>query len=118
MVIALLPGPITRLFIAGAEGEALAIGVTALRIFGLTYLTRWLSFATQSYMLAWKRRCPLPFLSVSTALVFPVILLAALGSLGLNGLWINFPATSAMAAVLALFILRRTRADLHRPDAA
>ena len=54
---------------------------------------------------------------MSTALVFPVILLAALGSLGLNGLWINFPATSALAAVLALVILRRTRADLHRPDA-
>ena len=118
VVIALLPGPITRLFIAGAEGEALAIGVTALRIFSLTYLTRWLSFATQSYMLAVEKALPASILSVSTALVFPVILLAALGSLGLNGLWINFPATSAMAAVLALFILRRTRADLHRPDAA
>ena len=118
VVIALLPGPITRLFIAGAEGEALAIGVTALRIFSLTYLTRWLSFATQSYMLAVEKALPASILSVSTALVFPVILLAALGSLGLNGLWINFPATSAMAAVLAFFILRRTRADLHRPDAA
>ena len=118
VVIALLPGPITRLFIAGAEGKALAIGVTALRIFSLTYLTRWLSFATQSYMLAVEKALPASILSVSTALVFPVILLAALGSLGLNGLWINFPATSAMAAVLAFFILRRTRADLHRPDAA
>ncbi len=118
VVIALLPGPITRLFIAGAEGEALAIGVTALRIFSLTYLTRWLSFATQSYMLAVEKALPASILSVSTALVFPVILLAALGSLGLNGLWINFPATSAMAAVLAFFILHRTRADLHRPDAA
>ena len=116
-VIALLPAPITRLFIAGAEGGALAMGVTALRIFSLTYLTRWLSFATQSYMLAVEKALPASILSVSAALVFPVILLAALGSLGLNGLWINFPATSALAAVLAAVILRRTRADLHRPDA-
>ena len=116
-VIALLPGPITRLFIAGAEGEALAIGVTALRIFSLTYLTRWLSFATQSYMLAVEKALPASILSVSTALLFPVILLVLLGPLGLDGLWINFPATSALAAVLALVILRRTRADLHRPDA-
>ena len=57
-------------------------------------------------------------LAHSRGLPVVLILLAALGSLGLNGLWINFPATSAMAAVLAFFILRRTRADLHRPDAA
>ena len=116
-VIALLPAPITRLFIAGAEGGALAMGVTALRIFSLTYLTRWLSFATQSYMLAVEKALPASILSVSTALVFPVLLLVVLGPLGLDGLWINFPATSALAAVLAAVILRRTRADLHRPDA-
>ena len=54
-------------------------------------------------MLAVEKALPASILSVSTALVFPVILLAALGSLGLNGLWINFPATSALAAVLAFF---------------
>ena len=68
-------------------------------------------------MLAVEKALPASILSVSTALVFPVLLLVVLGPLGLDGLWINFPATSALAAVLAAVILRRTRADLHRPDA-
>ena len=117
-VIALLPGPITRLFIAGAEGEAFAMGVTALRLFSLTYLTRWLSFATQSYMLAVEKALPASIISVSTALVFPVLLLVTLSPLGLDGLWMNFPMTSALAAVLAVFILRRQWASLHQPDAS
>ena len=53
-----------------------------------------------------------------TALVFPVVLLAVLWPLGLTGLWINFPATSALAAVLAVVILRRQHSQLHRPDAS
>ena len=117
-VIVLAPAWITRLFIAGAAGDALALSVGALELFALTYLTRWLSFATQSYMLAIEKPLAASLLSVSTALVFPVVLLAVLWPLGLTGLWINFPATSALAAVLALLILRRQRPALHRPDAS
>ena len=69
-------------------------------------------------MLAIEKPLAASLLSVSTALVFPVVLLAVLWPLGLTGLWINFPATSALAAVLAVLILRRQHADLHRPDAA
>ena len=116
--IAGAPAWITRLFLAGAEGNALALSVQALELFGLTYLTRWLSFATQSYMLAIEKPLSASILSVSTALVFPVVLLAVLWPLGLTGLWINFPATSALAAVLAVVILRRQHSQLHRPDAA
>ena len=53
----------------------------------------------------------------SLSVVFAAIL-AVLWPLGLTGLWINFPATSALAAVLALLILRRQRPALHRPDAS
>ena len=116
VVIALLPGPITRLFIAGAEGEALAIGVTALRIFSLTYLTRWLSFATQSYMLAIEKPLPASLISVSTALVFPVILVGALWDLGLTGIWLNFAGTSVLAGILSFIILVKLRRELQRPD--
>ena len=115
-VIALAPGPITLLFLPDADGAALAMGVGALRVFALTYLTRWLSFATQSYMLAVEKALAASVISVATALVFPVGLLAALWPLGLEGLWANFPATSALAAALALVILRRERPALTRPD--
>ena len=51
--------------------------VGALRLFSLTYVTRWFSFATQSYMLAIEKPVAASLISVSTALVFPVLLVAA-----------------------------------------
>ena len=50
------------------------------------------------------------------AFVFPVALLFAMQGLGLTGIWLNFPATALLAAVLAFIILRRKRAELSRPD--
>ena len=114
--IALLPEQITRLFMADAGGEILALSVGALRLFALTYLTRWFSFATQSYMLAIEKPIPASIISVSTALVFPVALIALLWPLGLTGIWLNFPGTSALAAVLSAVILLRLRRELSRPD--
>ena len=114
--IALLPEQITRLFMADAGGEILALSVGALRLFALTYLTRWFSFATQSYMLAIEKPIPASIISVSTALVFPVALIALLWPLGLTGIWLNFPGTSALAAILSAVILLRLRRELSRPD--
>ena len=114
--IGLLPEQITRLFMADAGGEILALSVGALRLFALTYLTRWFSFATQSYMLAIEKPIPASIISVSTALVFPVALIALLWPLGLTGIWLNFPGTSALAAILSAGILLRLRRELSRPD--
>ena len=52
VVIALFPAPITLLFMPSAQGAVLAMSVGALQLFSITYITRWFSFATQSYMLA------------------------------------------------------------------
>ena len=71
-VIALAPELITRLFLAGANERELGMAVPALRIFALTYLTRWFSFAAQSYMLAVEKPLPASAISVCTASVFPV----------------------------------------------
>ena len=56
-------------------------------------------------------------ISVSTAMVFPVLLLAALSPLGLTGLWLNFAGTAVLAGLLAGLLLRRAWPDLARPDA-
>lgn len=80
-----------------------------LKLFSFTYLTRWISFATQSYMLAIEKPVPASILSVSTALIFPVLLIFLLWPLGLTGLWLNFAGTSVLAAVLAVVILLRFR---------
>ncbi len=53
---------------------------------------------------------------LASALFFPVILIGALWPLGLTGIWLNFPATALLAAVLSLVILLKLRRELGRPD--
>ena len=97
--------------------DILELSTRALQLFSLTYLTRWFSFATQSYMLAIEKPLPASLISVSTALVFPVILIAVLWPLGLTGIWLNFAGTSVLAAVLSAVILLKLKKELRRPDA-
>lgn len=117
-VIAALPAEITRLFISDVSADVLAMSVSALRLFCLTYFIRWLSFATQSYMLAIEKPLPASVLSVSTALVFPLILIVVLWPLGLTGIWLNLTVTSILAAVLSIVILWRSRRERSQPDDA
>lgn len=117
VLMALFPEQLTCLFISGAGPNVTAMSVTAIRLFSLTYITRWFSFATQSYMLAIEKPLPASLISVSTALIFPVILIIALWPFGLTGIWLNFAGTSALAAVMSAVILTRLRAELSKPDA-
>lgn len=96
----------------------MTMAVGALRLFALTYITRWFSFATQSYMMAIEKPMEASMISVSTALIFPVILVAVLWPLGLTGIWLNFAATAVLAAVLSLIIILRKRKELFAADAA
>ena len=115
-VIALFPEQITNLFVADADADFLRISVWALQLFSLTYITRWFSFATQSYMLAVEKPLPASLISMGTALVFPVLLIAVLWPLGLTGIWLNFAGTALLAAILSLIILRKVRSELNKPD--
>ncbi len=115
--IAAFPSGITRMFMADADGAFLSMAGTALRLFALTYLTRWFSFATQSYMLAIEKSAPAAWISVSAALLFPVALVALLWPLGLTGLWLNFAGSSLLAGVLSVAVMLRMRRELSQPDA-
>lgn len=118
LVLFIAPEQITRLFVPAPDPELLALAVTALELFSITYLTRWFSFATQSYMLAVEKPLPATLISVSTALIFPVILIGIFWPLGLTGLWLNTAGTSVLAALLSAVILRKLRPELHQPDPA
>ena len=115
-LVALFPEQITRLFVAEPPPEVLQMSAGALRIFAVTYITRWYSFATQSYMLAVEKAVPASLISVSTALLFPVALVAVLWPLGLTGIWLNFPLTSLLAGAMALAVMKKQRTALNRPD--
>ena len=116
LIMLMIPETISRLFMADVDAAGLSITSGALRLFALTYLTRWFSFATQSFMLAIKRPKEAALISVSTALVLPVILIVLLWPLGLTGIWINFAGTSVLSGALAFIILYRLRRELMRAD--
>ena len=116
LVIALFPEQITLLFMADAGQDVMGMAVGALRLFSLTYVVRWFSFATQSYMLAIEKSLPASIISVSTALVFPLILVILLWPLGLTGIWLNFAGTAVLAAVLSGVILLKMHQELSRPE--
>ena len=115
-VLLSFPEQAAGLFMDKGNTEMLAMTTGALRLFAFTYVTRWFSFAMQSYMMAIEKPVPASMISVSTALVFPVILVVLLWPLGLTGLWMNFAGTAALAAVLSAVILVWVRPQLHRPD--
>lgn len=115
-VICFLPQQITRLFMGSGSQAVFEMSVSALPVFGLTYITRWFSFATQSYMLAVEKPLPASLISISTALIFPLILIFALQSFGLTGIWFNFAGTAILAAIMAAVILIVMRRTLSRPD--
>lgn len=114
--IVLFPEPIALLFMGDAGKEILPMTVGALRLFSLTYITRWFSFAAQSYMLAIEKSMAASVISVSTALLFPVVLVALLWPLGLTGIWLNFAGTALLAAILSAVVLLKYRGELYRPD--
>ena len=62
-------------------------------------------------MLAIERAGAATLISLSTALIFPVLLIAALWPLGLTGLWLNFAGTSLLAGALAAVVMLRLKRD-------
>ena len=107
VVLFLFPGAVTTLFLSDMDAAFLATAQTAIRLFALTYLTRWFSFASQSLMTALERAGEASLISTATALIFPVILLAVLSPLGLTGVWLNFAGSSLLAGILSLLLLLR-----------
>ncbi len=108
-VMLLIPDPITRLFMVDITPEGLNVAITAVRLFALPYLTRWFSFAAQSYLLAVEKPVQATIISVMVVCGFPLMLIPLMWPLGMTGLWLNFPVTSVLTAILAWIILRGKR---------
>ena len=116
IVIFLVPDTIAGLFMDASEATALTMAANALRLFGITYLTRWFSFAMQSYLLAIGKAGSASLISISTALLFPALLMILLWPLGLTGLWLNLPVTSLLAGLLSLGVYLRLHPQLQQQD--
>ena len=114
--ISVFPEQIAVLFVPEGGDNYKQMATGALRIFAFTYITRWFSFAVQSYMLAIEKPLPASLISFATALVFPALLLAVFWPLGLTGIWLNFAVTALLAAALSAVIMLKYRRELNRDD--
>ena len=57
-------------------------------------------------------------MSICTALVFPVIILGSLYSLGLDGIWMNFVGVNLLSAILGCFLLGTVAREIRKRKAA
>ena len=115
-VLHTFPRFISSIFIDRSQTALLEMAVSALGIFSFAYVTRWISFTTQSLMLAIEKPKYAALISICTAFIFPVILLLALQGFGLDGIWFNFAGTNILAAILAISIVVKEWKNLMGKD--
>ncbi len=108
-VMFFFPAQIAGLFISAEDTALLDMSVHAMRIFCTAYLVRWFGFAVQGFYCAIEKPLPASILSISSAMVLPIILVFALSPLGLDGLWLNLVGTSLIVSIMAVFMLRRSQ---------
>ena len=110
------PSVIASLYVDSSLPELLSSTTHALTVFSLAFVTRWISFSTQSFMLAIEKPKYAAAISISTALVFPMLLLLILKNFGLEGIWFNFAGTNALAAILSIAIVAKEWKNLMKAD--
>ena len=102
------------LFIESSNENIHMLGTTALRIASLSFIVRWIFVCTQCFMSAIGKPVYAASISVSAAFVFPLILIMAFRSFGLDGIWMNLPGTSVLTSILALIILTRYKGIVRK----
>lgn len=104
---------IASMFVKEEDELLLRESVRAIRIFCFAYLFRWLGVTAQGFFSAIEKPILATAMSVSTAFVFPTVLLGALYSFGLDGIWFNFVGvnilTALLGAVLLVFVMRSVK---------
>ena len=108
-VMFFFPKTLASLFVEAGDTKLLEMSSSALKIFCVAFLFRWFSFAIQGFFSAIEMSAYATILSLTTALIFPVLFILLLWPLGLNGLWLNLAATSVAGGVLAIVLLKKAK---------
>ncbi len=105
-------GTVASLFANADDAMLLNEATRAIRLFCFAYLFRWFAVTTQSFLSAIEKPVFATLMSVATAFVFPIIILGAFWTLGLDGIWVNFVGVNALATVLGIILLMRVRREI------
>ena len=113
-ILFFLPDTVASWFVKAEDALLLAESTRAIRIFCFAYLFRWFGVTTQGFLSAIEKPIMATVMSVATALVFPVVLLGALWSFGLDGVWANFVGVNLFTAVLGIILLLRVIREIKK----
>lgn len=109
--------PVASLFVNSKDTMLLAESARAIRLFCFAYLFRWFGVTTQGFLSAIEKPAPATAMSVSQALIFPVLMLGALWRLGLDGIWLNFVGVNMMSAALGTVLMIRVGREIRKREA-
>ena len=110
------PDVIASWFVKAEDIRLLEMSSRAIRLFCFAYLFRWFGVTTQSYFSAIGKPLQATIVSVGTAFVFPTVLLGALWSFGLDGIWFNFVGVNIFAAALSAILLIRLMKEIKKKE--
>lgn len=106
------PRQLSSIFVDSSDTALLDMSAHALRLFSVEFFFWWFGFAAQSFYNAIQKPRNAAVLTLSTAIIFPLIMVAVLWPLGLDGLWLNQAATYVPVGIIAFIMLRRTQKEL------
>ena len=109
-----LPDIAVNLFIGDGGSAIHSMGVGAVRIAAFGYIVRWIGICTQCFMSAIEKPRYAAVISVANACTFPLLLIALLYPLHLQGIWMNQPLTALICAALSVLILLHNRRFLRQ----
>lgn len=107
-----IPRQLASIFVDSSERALLDLSAHALRLFSVEFFFWWFGFAAQSFFNAIQKPKNAAILTISTAIVFPLLMVFLLWPLGLDGLWLNQAATYAPVCIIAFFMFRRLQKKL------
>ena len=107
------PDLIASWFVNSEDVRLFEVSAAAIRLFCFAYLFRWIGVTTQSYFSAIGKPLEATVISVATAFVFPILLLGALWSFGLDGIWFNFVGVNILTAILSVILLMRLTREIN-----
>lgn len=115
-VLFFFPRSVASFFVDSGDVALMTLAVRGIRIFCTTYLFRWVVMMTQSYLSAIEKPAQATMISLSVAIVFPVLILGALWNLGLDCIWLLHPCVNFLAMILAVVLLMRLLKEIKRRE--
>lgn len=103
IVLKLFPTEIFSLFLDGS-GEIIKMAEIGISILALTYVTRWIGYACQSFSSAIGENRIATLISFLSALFFPVLSIFLLRPFELDGLWFVLPLAALLTALVSLIV--------------